>query len=131
MAHADYRWANSARTAAAVAHGKLKGRSGRVWFEGHWGFQYYMESSGARPMDLLEPKITPGDFVVLPRNNTNLAPLPTDRYYMLEQFEVPAGWLASTIYPEMGASFYSSIWGPLPFVFGPVPAEKYCILHYR
>ena len=131
VTHADYRLANSARTAAVVAHEKLKSRPGRVWFVGHWGFQYYMESYGGRPIDLHGTPIATGDVVVLPRNNTNLAPLPRERLYPLEQIDLPAGCWGSTICPEMGACFYSSVWGPLPFVFGPVPREQYLILQSR
>jgi hypothetical protein len=31
----------------------------------------------------------------------------------------------TTMHPAVGAGFYSGTWGPLPFVIGRVPREKY------
>jgi hypothetical protein len=36
-------------------------------------------------------------------------------------------WL-TTMNRTCGAGYYSAVWGPLPFAFGPVPAERYQIL---
>jgi hypothetical protein len=45
--------------------------------------------------------------------------------YIDESFEVPVcSWL-TTMRAECGAGFYSDLWGPLPFVFGPTPPEQY------
>jgi hypothetical protein len=37
---------------------------------------------------------------------------------------VPASSGLATWQPELGAGFYSSVSGPLPFGFGKVPAES-------
>jgi hypothetical protein len=37
---------------------------------------------------------------------------------------MPCPWL-STMQKQMGAGFYSDVWGPLPFAFGFVPPEQY------
>jgi hypothetical protein len=29
--------------------------------------------------------------------------------------------------PEVGAGFYTSLWGPLPYVFGATPSEVYVV----
>lgn len=123
VAYADIRLANSARTAAErIAPEK---RGGRTWFSGHWGFQYYMEERGAKPIDVKQQDFRMGDTVVTPMNASNrflTRPLvqTTD-----QSFELPVcGWV-TTMHAECGAGFYSDLWGPLPFVFGPVPAEKY------
>ena len=60
---ADTELANSARTAAARIEQKARNQPGTVWFLGHWGFQYYMESFGARPVVVDDPPHRPGDFL--------------------------------------------------------------------
>jgi hypothetical protein len=37
----------------------------RVWFSGHWGFQWYAESAGATPVTLQPPFPQPGDIIVV------------------------------------------------------------------
>ena len=37
----------------------------RVWFAGHWGFQWYAEHAGALPATLGPPAPQPGDIVVI------------------------------------------------------------------
>jgi hypothetical protein len=37
----------------------------RVWFVGHWGFQWYAEKAGARQVTRTPPYPVPGDFVVV------------------------------------------------------------------
>jgi hypothetical protein len=123
VAYADIRLANSARTAAAKISPEK--RNGRTWFSGHWGFQYYMEARGAKPIDVNNQDFRLGDTVVTPMNGTNRF-LTRARISTTDQsFEVPVcSWL-TTMRAECGAGFYSDLWGPLPFVFGPVPAERY------
>ena len=37
-----------------------------VWFAGHWGFQYYCERAGMRPLVPGRSVLAPGDYLVLP-----------------------------------------------------------------
>jgi hypothetical protein len=37
-----------------------------VWFVGHWGFQYYCERAGMKPLVPGETVARAGDFVVIP-----------------------------------------------------------------
>src|SRR5262249_16650518 len=69
---ADYRLANSARTVAKEIDKRYDGHSRKIWFQGHWGFQYYMEQHGATAIDVKRWTITPGDITIVPTNNTNL-----------------------------------------------------------
>jgi len=123
VAQADTRLANAGRDAAeCIAPEK---RAGRTWFSGHWGFQYYMEARGAKPIDLKLPQFRLGDTVVTPMNTTNRIPAQPQVASRDESFEIRVcSWL-TTMRVECGAGFYSDVWGPLPFVFGPVPAELY------
>jgi dolichyl-phosphate-mannose-protein mannosyltransferase len=128
LAAADYTVAGTSRTAAGriwADYGHL-GRT--VWFQGHWGFQYYMEAAGARPLDLVRLGMHPGDLMILPDNNTNvLFPLPGIPMSMVSVIELPSSRWLTTLEPWLGAGFYSELVGPLPFAFGPVPPDRYYV----
>jgi len=128
VAGADTALANSARQAAGMVMDKTRGKTGEVWFEGHWGFQYYMEQNGAHTLDLRLPQAQPGDFIAIPWNNIQLADISPQMTGWREDFDLdPRRW-ASTIDSDLGAGFYSSYWGPLPFVIGPARSEHYSVL---
>jgi len=127
VAAADFDFANSARTAARQIMTQYKPATGRLWFEGHWGFQYYMEKLGARPVDYASTTLQPGDILVAPPNNSNAMPPASDDAEVLETAKFEAcSWL-STTRPDKGAGFYDAQFGPLPFVVGPMPLEKYYV----
>ena len=129
VAAGDTRLANLAREAAHSVHLQTSNEFGTLWYEGHWGFQYYMEQLGALPVDKENVQVRPGDFVVVPENNTELAGLPDDvlvRRETVLRFANPS--LATTTGSQVGAGFYSSYWGPLPFTFGPAPPEQYILV---
>jgi hypothetical protein len=127
---ADTGWAESAKKAADLIHQKTRTESGTVWFAGHWGFQYYMQAYGAHSVDVsnFSSSFHAGDFVVLPKNNTNLFDIAPEFVTSREVIEVPMPRRAATMCPELGAGFYSSVWGPLPFAAGPVTPERYSLL---
>jgi len=124
-ASADQALADSARTAAAIVRAQLRPASGTTWFQGHWGFQHYMEAAGARPMDWRHTPLAPGDLVVIPQGNTNKFPLPASRLVPWRAVELPLPGLVATMSPARGAGFYAAEWGPLPLALGPVPPERY------
>jgi len=124
VARGDAALANTARLAANYIHQQTRDESGTVEFRGHWGFQYYMESFGARPLEQGIVASRPGDIIVLPVNNTN--PFKLAEQTVLEKtIEIPIHSWVTTISSQVGAGFYSSVWGPLPFAIGPVPNERY------
>lgn len=124
---ADLAYAGSARQAAREIHEKYRDRTGRQWFEGHWGFQYYMEALGARAIDMKNAKFSRGDLIVVPENNTNVVPPPLEWARLLETVEVPSSRWIATMQPALGAGFYADVFGPLPFTVGKVPPERYRI----
>ena len=100
-----------------------------VYFAGHWGFQHYMQQRGARPLDARWTRLAAGDVVVFPDNNAALnVALPPATVRLAAELELAPMPLVSTMRPHTDAGFYSDNWGPLPFAFGPVPAERYRIL---
>ena len=131
VACADFALANSTWSAASVLMNKLGATSNGVAVEGHWGFQYYMEQQGARPLDKGFLRLTPNEAIVIPRGNSYLFPLPSERVEDWFTYRVEAlKWLA-TMNVTVGAGFYSDGWGPLPFVFGAVPAQEYLVFRVR
>jgi hypothetical protein len=113
----------------------------RIWFEGHWGFQYYMEQRGAKPLYLNRSivdassaspwALAPGDVIVIPGTNTNITPIPNDWYTFRKFVYLPStGWLATMNIPT-GAGFYSDEFGALPFAFGRVDPEQFILLDVR
>jgi 4-amino-4-deoxy-L-arabinose transferase-like glycosyltransferase len=123
---ADFWLANSARSAASALHQKVTGTSGTVWFEGHWGFQFYMEKLDARAIDMRTGTLFPGDLLVVPADSANVASFSELPRYARLQTTSPS-WLA-TMSREKGAGFYASAWGALPFSLGRPEVQRYEIL---
>ena len=126
VAYADFNLANSARTTAAEIRRQYSGN--RIFFEGHWGFQYYMELQDGRAVNFNNTRdITPGDILVVPVNNTNIRPFPREIASPLPDINTNTCKWLTTMHPAVGAGFYTDAWGPLPFAFGDVPPERYMI----
>lgn len=126
IAWADTELANSARWAAKHVHERAG--TARVSFEGHWGFQYYMQSFGFQPVDLSSYDFETGNLVVLPENNSNVGGLPPEFIVSQQTFKIDMKSGAATIQSGMGAGFYSDFFGPLPYAFGSVPPESYVVV---
>lgn len=124
----DFRWSNASRDAARALGEKLGQGSGTLWFQGHWGFQYYMEALGFRAVDFRDLQLSRGDRMVVPLNNTNVDPGVAKRFRLRGFHEAPVcGWL-STLNTGVGAGFYSHTMGPIPYVFGAIPPDRYAML---
>ena len=127
VAWGDSRFADVQREAAALIGQEYVSKGHPVWFMGHWGFQYYMEGQGAKPLETNRNKVRLGDYMVVPDTNTNIVKL-NRGYQHVKTYSLPVGLLTTTMRePPVGAGFYASVWGPLPFFIGPVPEEKFQI----
>ena len=130
-AWADYRLASSAKVAAELIAAKYQDKSEVIWFQGHWGFQYYMQQRGGKPIDFKASQLLPGATMVIPENSTYQV-YPQKQWAALEEvIEIPASRWITTMYTSRGAGFYSDKNGPLPFVFCSVPPERYYIYTIR
>lgn len=119
VTQADYRFAVCAR-GSAEAIGERFGHNGhKLWFQGHWGFQYYMMEQGATPEEIGQSVVQPGDVLAIPFDNCNVhyPGSPPGRFAI----EGPHFVIAENVYA--GAAFYSSVAGPLPFSFSHAPDE--------
>jgi hypothetical protein len=128
---ADTTLANSARKAAETIERTYQRHPGKTWFQGHWGFQYYMERGGGLPVDFRESRIGTGDLIVLPSNNTNVEPLPENMVIQREALRFPLFPAMAVMSKHEDAGFYSSVWGPVPFLVGSVKPEEYVVYSPR
>lgn len=143
VAWGDYRYAETGR-AAANEIAAMTPPTGVTRFQGHHGFQYYMERSGYLPFQVkaddpiraeqihvrgFRPSdigLFPGDRAVVPTNDSNFRIGEDDEgVRMVNSFTLfPSRWVA-TMNRDIGAGFYSFGYGPLPYYFGDVPPEEY------
>jgi 4-amino-4-deoxy-L-arabinose transferase-like glycosyltransferase len=124
LAWADTELANSARTAATTIQQKTCNQPGTVWFMGHWGFQYYMESFGAHAVVVNDPPQRAGDFVAIAERDALFEIRPSFASSR-DIIQIPMRLGITTVQRELGTGFYSSDLGPLPFAIGPVQPERY------
>ena len=104
---------------------------GTLWFGGHWGFQYYLEGLGPRAKAVINGELHagPGDLMVAPSNNTNVESPRGSQLRSTEEIPIEGPRWLTTLSREVGAGFYASVWGPLPFAFASVPPEKVTVYH--
>ena len=125
VAWADFSLANCQRAAVKAFQSLTSDRSGTLWFQGHWGFQYYTQLLGGKPVNLKGTPIKRGDLMLVPQNNTNVGKVNSNLFRHIYHLQLESSTLIATISIKLGAGFYSSLWGPLPFAFGHVPLEQY------
>jgi tetratricopeptide (TPR) repeat protein len=127
VTQADYDLAESARCAAKDLCAKY-GRSGRrVWFEHHWGFQYYMEQKGARALEIDLRQMQHGDLVVIPAEGIGGSDLPCNLVRIVDMLTYPPNRYFSTRSASAGAGFYAAIGGPYPFSAGCASPDCYYV----
>ena len=123
----DYQEAQTGRAAAAEIGEWCRDRDAAVWFQGHWGFQWYMEHEGGQALDVENPAWESGDVLILPLDNANVFfdhPAQILEEQMFRYDVVP--W-ASLMCVERGAGFYTDVFGPMPFNFGSGYPERYVV----
>ena len=129
LAVADYRLANSARTAADQIVADYKPADHQLWFEGHGGFQYYMEMAGGQPIDVERSWLQPGDFVVIPQLGAHVSFPPGTVGWVESVVFNPFSWMNLMGGSRGGAAgFYGANFGPVPFAIGKLPAQCYSVV---
>ena len=130
LAWSDYTLAGTARSAARQIAQNYQRGGQPLLFQGHWGFQYYMEQNGALAWDARKMYAKPLVMAV-PENNTNIDSEIMAQGTPLQFIQLAPARFLTTMSPEMRAGFYSSVRGALPFAFGAVPDERYAVLLFR
>jgi 4-amino-4-deoxy-L-arabinose transferase-like glycosyltransferase len=121
---ADASSANADRALAHAVHAAVRVEHRDVRFAGHWGFQYYMQQAGYRPIDYSLLDLDPGTLIILPRGNTNVEPLPEGVARMEGSIEAPTRSPGIVVNGQLHAGFHSDVFGPLPIAFGEVPPQQ-------
>ncbi len=115
----DAAWANSIRATSRrlmEEYGNtLSG--GTVWFQGGWGFQYYMQQQGARKIQSDKLEVNTGDFIVVSTHGYfNILYGPGIR--QIANWQIPVSRWGTTVNLQRNAGFYSSRRGSFPYFFG-------------
>jgi hypothetical protein len=131
IAGADYRQAKTGQEASREFQTRFQRENMTVWFESHWGFQYYMEQWGAKALDAFNSETFSGDVLVFPLNNSSVFPVPMENISPPETIKVSTLPLVSTHGRGTGAAFYSSSRGPLPWAIDHVAPETYFVTRFR
>ena len=131
VCYADYSWADTARSAAAAIAKSFQGGGRTVWFQGHWGFQYYMEAAGAKALNMEKLTFMPIDVIVTPSNNTNVYELPEESLSLSQTFELTPCRALATMSGALVRGFYANSRGPLPYAVGLVETENYRVYSLR
>jgi hypothetical protein len=117
VTYADYAWANAWRD-LAVSTVKASGDR-PLWFEGHWGFQWYLEKRGGRAVDFVDPRWNAGDLVAVPLENADTKDPPQDCVAPSPlEVQAPTNAFVIVMSRRAGAGFGSAFIGPLPFMLG-------------
>jgi hypothetical protein len=121
----DVSFANASQTAATQVFQQCKKDGQTIWFQGHWGFQYYMQALGGRPINTSKQEVLKGDIIVVPTTNTNIYTMNQVQFHTI--LEIPkSGWCA-TVGLTDGVGFYADIFWPLPFVIELAESEHFDI----
>ena len=133
LTSADANLANSARKAAQYVRDHLSKPGINVSFEGHWGFQYYMQAYQYEPIDFRDLHVENGDLVVIPQNSSYAAPqsIPASVVASRGVLALPVKSGMTTMSQAWGSGFYSDALGPLPYSFGPALSEYYMVVRLK
>ena len=97
----------------------------RVWFSGHWGFQWYAEDAGAAPVTRRPPLPQPGDIIIVSDVDYPLfAKQWTDRT-VLDRVPYTGNAIGRIMDFSAGAGFFSNGFGYLPWAPGAGQASTF------
>lgn len=124
VARADFLFATADRETVAKTLGDFSAQKDHLYFQGHWGFQYYMLAAGMNEFDVYRTELKHGDILAIPDYNTVVLPPSPDVIAKSEIIYADSPKFLTTMSPSAGAGFYASIYGPLPFAFGSIAPER-------
>jgi hypothetical protein len=97
----------------------------RVWFAGHWGFQWYAELAGASPVTLLPPFPGRGDIIVVSEIDFPHFPQKWSARTVLQRVPDTGHGIGRVMDAEAGVGFFSTPWGYLPWAWGPGRTSRF------
>jgi hypothetical protein len=117
---ADYEYADSYRDFAQ----KFRERGNPSWYVGHWGWKFYADRSGFRPLHRDGPYPSQGELLLWP-SNVHIGRVFQNDRGLRDRLELVSSELYDGVIPvrtmdrDSGAGFYSIGFGELPFRFFP------------
>lgn len=129
VAAADYSEADASRAGAHYFQKRYGRKHTRVWFQSHWGFQFYMQKWKAKPLIRNAP-IRPGDVMIIPSNNADYLTV-AEPAVPVEEIIWPIMPLVATFAPGTGAGFYSSVRGPVPWAIAQTAPARFEAFRFR
>ncbi len=116
VAAADHRFAESYREESARLVREFERPDRRIWYAGEWGFRFYMDQLGARPLTQAGTEPEVGDIIIKPYIALPWITLFDSEEFvvLVEQRQVQAGSPLRILDFHSSAGFYSTAWGILP-----------------
>ncbi|MBX9791764.1 MAG: glycosyltransferase family 39 protein [Pirellulales bacterium] len=131
VAWGDYQYAQAQSELARVALELTEDTKGHVYFQGHWGFQYYIERGGAIALKRDSEFVFPRDVMVVPLNNINVVLFPERLVKLRDHERVPVASPTITTSGELGAGFYFGHRGsPFAYRFVRAPDEEMVVYSF-
>jgi hypothetical protein len=123
ISYGDYLFAETYRRSAQEICSTYGGKGTDIYFTGEWGFRFYMERYGAKPITKTSTGAEPGDVIVKPYVALPWITLYDGDHYskLLERRIVQLPYPVRILDFNSHAGFYSSGWGLLPFSFATQP----------
>jgi hypothetical protein len=97
----------------------------RVWFAGHWGFQWYAESAGAMPVTVEAPLPERGDIIVVSEIDFPRFARQWSARQVIQSVVYPGNGVGRVMDSNAGAGFFSTPWGYLPWIGGSGDTNRY------
>lgn len=120
----DYMVARSEKVVAEAVVHAVGPNKDRLWFEGYWGYKYYMRELGVREIDACSTLLHHGDLFTMPANQGLEFRIPSPFLRQVYIAEAPLFPLVSTMSVRHSAGFYASFFGRLPYSFGWNPSRQ-------
>jgi len=130
LAQSDTRWANEQRTKTTEISLMITDRLHNVFFNCHWGLQYYFEKIGFRAFDMTEVAFRSGDYLITALTSAGM-PVPDvlhSHLKVIKEFRYEAGLSFQLQNALSSAGFYSHAYGPLPFTISSKHQETYYLM---
>jgi hypothetical protein len=81
----------AAERAAEWVRRQQPGPGAKLWFVGHWGFQYYAEQAGMKPVAPNASQLRPGDWLMVPDERHHQQLIEIDRRAATEVHRIEVG----------------------------------------
>jgi len=119
VAWADYCFAGQYRDVARKLTARYAAPGRQIWLTGEWGFRYYLEKAGGKPLLRTNISARPGDFLMKPYIATPWVTVYDGSEYsrLVEQVPLKSDFPIRILDFSSHAGFYSTGWGILPFAW--------------